>query len=94
MKLKLSHLRRIIQEELNQDLKNVHSKHEKTTTGTSVLRKMHDAPGVLASISQLKTPKEVAQVIEAILDAVPMVSRESIFKALETVKRHERATRK
>ena len=93
MKLKLSHLRRIIQEELNQDLKNVHSKHEKTT-GTSVLRKMHDAPGVLAAISQLKTPKEVAQVIEAILDAVPMVSRESIFKALETVKRHERATRK
>jgi hypothetical protein len=94
MKLTIGELKHIIQETLDEDLKNVHSKHEKTSTGSAVLRKMHDAPGVLEMLSKIKSPKELAQVIEAILDAVPVVRRDDVLKALTTVQRHERSTRR
>ena len=77
---------------VSQDLKNVGSRHEKTVGGTAALRRMHDAPGVLPALSQLHDPKELAQVIQALIDAVPITSRGDVFRALGIVGRHERAT--
>jgi hypothetical protein len=96
MNSQISLLRRVIRETLilNEDLKNVHSKHEKTVAGSVVLRKMHDAPGVLEALSLIDSPKELAHVIEAIIDAVPVVKKEEVVKALMTVQRHERKTRR
>ena len=94
MKIQLSTLRNLIKEVLEEDLKNVGSKHEKTVSGSSALRKMHDAPGVLDALSKITDPKELAHVIEALIDAVPVVKRADVLKALGMVSRHERATRK
>lgn len=90
MKIKVGELRKLVQE----DLKNVHSKHEKTVTGSIVLRRMHDAPGVMESLSTIEDPKELAQIIEALIDAVPIVRRDDVLRALGMVQRHERKTRK
>lgn len=90
MKIKVGELRKLVQE----DLKNVHSKHEKTVTGSTVLRRMHDAPGVMESLSTIEDPKELAQIIEALIDAVPIVRRDDVLRALGMVQRHERKTRK
>ena len=92
MKLTRRHLRTIIDEVITEDLKNVRSSHEKTIAGTTALRKMHDAPGVLDALSKITDPKELAQVIEAIIDAVPMVKRGDVLTALAKVTRHERTT--
>jgi len=90
MKIRIGELRKIVQE----DLKNVHSKHEKTVTGSTVLRKMHDAPGVMEALTMIEDPKELAQVIEALIDAVPIVRRDEVLHALGIVQRHERKTRR
>lgn len=90
MKIELSKLRQLIQE----TMENVHSKHEKTTAGSVVLRKMHDAPGVLESLSQIDNPRELAHVIEGIIDAVPVVRRADVLEALAKVKHHEREERR
>lgn len=87
-------LRLMVRRILSEDLKNVRSKHEKTVAGTTVLRLMHDAQGVLPALSQITSPTEMAQVIEALLDAVPMVSRRDVLEALMKVMRHEKATRR
>lgn len=76
-----------------EDLKNVHGKHAHTAAGTLALRKMHDAPGVLEALSDITEPLELAQVIEAIIDAVPVVRRDEVLKALTAVTRHERTGR-
>lgn len=55
---------------------------------------MHDAQGVLPALSQITSPTEMARVIEALLDAVPMVSRRDVLEALMKVMRHEKATRR
>ena len=94
MKIRLSELRRMVAEILKEDLKNVGSKHQKTVAGTAVLKKIHDAPGVLNSLMSVNDPKELAHVIEALIDAVPMVKRSDVLAALGMVQRHERATHK
>jgi len=88
----MSALRQLVREVLKEDLKNVGSRHQRTATGTTILRRMHDAPGVLSSLSSIDDPRELAQVIQAIIDAVPLTSREEISKALNIVTRHERTT--
>lgn len=85
-------LRQLIREIIKEDLKNVGGRHQHTAAGTSTLRKMHDAPGVLDSLASIEDPKELAQIIQALIDAVPMTHREEIMKALDIVRRHERAT--
>ena len=85
-------LREAVRAILAEDLKNVGSRHQKTVGGTAALRKMHDAPGVLPSLSKLHDPKELAQVIQALIDAVPITSREEVLRALGIVARHERKT--
>lgn len=93
MKVSLKDLRKLIREVIEEDLKNVGSTHPDTVAGTSALRMMHNAPGVLASLQKIKSPNELAQVIEALLDAVPVVKRDEVLRALEMVLRHERSTR-
>ena len=101
MKIRLSDLRDMIREvaeeetpPVREDLKNVGARHEKTVSGSVALRKMHDAPGVLEALANIDDPKELAHVIEAIIDAVPVVKRADVLKALTTVTRHERITRR
>lgn len=94
MKLTSAQLRTLIDDIIAEDLKNVRSQHEKTIAGTTALRRMHDAPGVLEALSQITDPKELAQVIEAIIDAVPMVRRGDVLATLAKVQRHERTTRR
>lgn len=97
MKVRMGDLRKIIREssdELEEDLKNVGSKHEKTVAGGHALKMMHDAPGVMEALAGISSPKELAQVIEAIIDAVPIVGRAEVMRALNTVGRHERTNRK
>ena len=108
MRITLSDLRRIIREvaeatgaaaqgvspPVREDLKNVGGRHEKTVAGSTVLRKMHDAPGVMEALAAVDSPKELAHVIEAIIDAVPVVRRDEVLKALSTVTRHEKSTHK
>jgi hypothetical protein len=78
---------------IDEDLKNVGGRHDKTAKGTRALKKMHDAPGVLASLSDIDRPEELAQVIQAIDDAAPITGREEILKAIKKVLSHERSTR-
>jgi len=87
-------LRRFIRAAMNEDLKNVGGKHEKTVAGAHVLKMMHDAPGVMDALAGIGSPKELAHVIEAIIDAVPVVGRAEVLKALTTVTRHEKTTHK
>lgn len=96
MKLTESQLRQMIRSEieLSEDMKNVGSKHEDTVSGAVAIRKMHDAPGVLEALSNIHSAKELAHVIEAIIDSVPVVRREEVLRALGTVQRHERKTHK
>lgn len=85
-------LRQAIREILNEDLKNLGVKHDKTVAGTAVLRKMHNAPGVMDALMGIDTSKEIAHVLEALLDAIPVVRREAVLKALIKVLDHERKT--
>jgi hypothetical protein len=55
---------------------------------------MHDAPGVMEALMMIEDPKELAQIIEALLDAVPIVRRDEVLRALGIVQRHERKTRR
>lgn len=93
MKIQLGELRKLIREALEEDLKNVGSRHQKTVRGTAALKKMHDAPGVLDSLTKVHDPKELAQIIQALIDAVPMVKRAEVLRALGLVSKHERTTR-
>lgn len=92
MKRAIERLRSTVRQIINEDLKNVRSEHEKTIAGSTALCRMHDAPGVLEALSHIDDPKELAQVIEAIIDAVPLVRRNDVLTALTKVTRHERTT--
>ena len=101
MKIRESDLRYLIRETANdilfriqEDLKNVGGRHERTAAGSIVLRKMHDAPGVMEALTKIKDPKELAHIIEAIIDAVPIVRRDEVLQSLTKVTRHERSTHK
>lgn len=85
-------LRETVRGLVAEDLKNLGMPHDRTTAGSSALRKMHDAPGVLEALAGITEPRELAHVIEAIIDAVPIVRREDVLKALTTVQRHEKKT--
>jgi hypothetical protein len=44
------------------------------------------------ALARVGNPKELAHIIEAIIDAVPVVGRAEVLKALTTVARHEKTT--
>jgi hypothetical protein len=85
-------LRILIREMIEEDLKNLRAPHDQTVSGMSTLKKMHDAPGVVASLTKIHTPRELAHVIEALIDAVSISSRSDILQALGMVARHEKKT--
>lgn len=86
-------LREAVRTFVDEDLKNVRSKHAHTAAGTTALRKMHDAKGVLAALENITQPMELVQVLEAVLDAVSIAGREEVLKALSAVTKHEKTTR-
>lgn len=92
MRIQVSQLRQAVRDVIEEDLKNVHGKHERTTAGSIALRRMHDAPGVMEALADITSPKELAHVIEAIIDAVPVVRRDDLLRALNIVTRHEKST--
>lgn len=77
-----------------EDLKNIYSKHKKTVDSQHVLKKLHDAPGVMDALQKINKPSELAAVIEALIDACPIVKKHDVMKALGSVQRHERTTRR
>lgn len=80
---------------ISEDLKNVYSKHEPPTPETKhLLRTMHDAPGVMKSLPDIDTPRELAGVIEAVIDACSVVGKDAVLQALQKVMRHEKKTRR
>lgn len=80
---------------ISEDLKNIYSKHEPATTDSKkVLRMMHDAPGVMSALQKIDSPQELAAVIEALIDACPVVKKGDVLGALSKVTRHERKTRR
>ena len=85
-------LREMIREVLAEDLKNVGSEHQHTVAGTAAIHKMHNAPGLLDKFTDIKKAKDLAQVIQAIIDSTPITRRAELLKALSIVLRHERAT--
>lgn len=87
-------LRNFVRGVVSEDLKNIGGRHEKTVAGSVVLRKMHDAPGVLEALTAVDDPKELVHVIEAIIDASAVVRRDEVLRALQKVARHERGTHK
>ena len=85
-------IRPLVREVIKEFLKNAGMPHEKTVAGGAALKKMHDAPGVIASLGRVKSPQELAQIIQAIIDAVPLSSRDAVLKTLGIVQRHEKKT--
>ena len=77
-----------------EDLKNIYSKHKKTVDSQHALKVMHDAPAVLAALQKIDKPNELAAVIEAIIDACPIVKKAEVLDALMKVQRHEKTTRR
>lgn len=55
---------------------------------------MHNAPGVLQALQSIDTPKELAQLIEELIDAVPMVNKGEVLAALAKVQGHELKARR
>lgn len=77
-----------------EDLKNIYSKHKRTVDSQHVLKMMHDSPGVMDALQKIDKPSELAAVIEALIDACPIVRKGDVMKALGNVQRHERTTRR
>ena len=85
-------LREAVRGLVAEDLKNLGVPHDATVGGSAALRKMHDAPGVLEAIASVTEPRELAHVIEALIDASGVVRRDEVLRAPGTVQRHEKKT--
>ena len=87
-------LSNLIREFISEDLRNIYSKHEPTADSQHALKIMHDAPGVMEALQKINNPQELAAVLEAIIDACPIIKKDSVLKALNKVQRHEKKTRR
>ena len=97
-------LRRLVAEEIqylavrdvsvDEDMKNIYSQHEPTVDSQRVLKMMHNALGVMDSLTKINSPRELAAVIEALIDACPIVRKDEVLGALRKVEKHERKTRR
>lgn len=84
----------LLREMISEDLKNIYSKHKKTVDSQFVLKKIHDAPGVMDALTKINNPAELAAVIEALIDACPIVKKHEVLRAIGTVQKHEKTTRR
>lgn len=85
---------RLLREMIAEDLKNIYSKHKKTVDSQRVLKAIHDAPKVMDALTKINSPAELAAVIEAIIDACPIVKKAEVLRALGVVQKHEKTTRR
>lgn len=85
---------KLLRQLVAEDLKNVYSHHKKTVDSQYVLKKMHDAPAVMDALTAIDKPAELAAVIEAIIDACPIVRKDEVLNALRKVQGHEKTTRR
>jgi hypothetical protein len=91
MKLTEAHLRAIIQEELEtEQLKNLHSKHEATVDSKRVLEMMAQSKGVMQSIKKIDSARELAGLLEAIIDSSGVADKAAVLQALTKVQGHEK----
>lgn len=85
---------KLLRELVLEDLKNIYSQHKKTVDSQYVLKMIHDAPGVMDAFQKINKPAELAAVLEAIIDACPIIKKSSVLDALNKVQRHEKTTRR
>jgi hypothetical protein len=91
VKLTEEQLRSIIREELEtEQLKNLHSKHEATVDSKRVLEMMAKSKGVMQSIKKIDNARELAGLLEAIIDASSVGDKGAVLKALMKVQGHEK----
>lgn len=79
---------------ISEDLKNIYSQHKKTVDSQYVLKMIHDAPGVMDAFQKINKPTELAAVLEAIIDACPIIKKTAVLNALGKVQRHEKTARR
>jgi len=91
MKLTEEQLRSIIREELEtEQLKNLHSKHETTVDSKRVLEMMAKSKGIMQLIKKIDNTKELASLLEALIDASGVADKSAVLQALTKVQGHEK----
>ena len=91
MKLTEEQLRSIIREELEtEQLKNLHSKHEATVDSKRVLEMMAKSKGIMQLIKKIDNTKELASLLEALIDSSGVVDKAAVLQALTKVQGHEK----
>lgn len=85
MKIRLGDLRKIIREHF----RHGGSPHQRTSDSKRVLRAMQDSPTLQHAFDSIDQPRELAGVIEELIDATGM-SREQIEQALAILYKHEK----
>ena len=91
MKLTEEQLRSIIREELEtEQLKNLHSKHEATVDSKRVLEMMAKSKGIMQLIKKIDNTKELASLLEALIDASGVADKSAVLQALTKVQGHEK----
>lgn len=73
-----------------EQLKNLHSKHEATVDSKRVLEMMAKSKGVMQSIKKIDNPRELAGLLEALIDASGVADKNAVLQALTKVQGHEK----
>ena len=73
-----------------EQLKNLHSKHEATVDSKRVLEMMAKSKGVMQSIKKIDNARELAGLLEALIDASSVGDKGAVLKALMKVQGHEK----
>lgn len=89
MKIRLGDLRRLIREHFRHGV----TTHEKNPDTKRVMKAMQDSPTLQKSFGSIDTPRELAGIIEELIDATGM-SRDEISQALSILYRHEKPRKK
>ena len=89
MKLRLRDLRLLIREHF----RHGSSPHERNPDIKRVLKTMQDNPSLQRAFDTIDKPRELAGVIEELIDATGM-SRDDISQALSIIFRHEKPSKR
>lgn len=73
-----------------EQLKNLHSKHEATVDSKRVLEMMAKSKGVMQSIKKIDNARELAGLLEAIIDSSGVPDKNAVLQALTKVQGHEK----
>lgn len=73
-----------------EQLKNLHSKHEATVDTKRVLEMMAKSKGVMRSIKKIDNPRELAGLLEALIDASGVADKNAVLQTLTKVQGHEK----